>query len=112
MALDPLPGEISGKVIGARRAELAAAVGPPPGVVGLVPGQDGPQMPFAEDQHPVGDLLAGGEHEPFRMKVRSWAPRRDLHHLDAGIGRMASKAVVNCPARSRDKESEVGGAVT
>ena len=42
MALDPLPGEISGKVIGARRAELAAAMGPPPVVVGLVPGQDGP----------------------------------------------------------------------
>ena len=49
MALDPLPGEISGRVIGARRAELAAAMGPPPVVVGLVLGQDGPQMPFAED---------------------------------------------------------------
>ena len=45
MALDPLPGEISGRVIGARRAELAAAMGPPPVVVGLVLGQDGPQMP-------------------------------------------------------------------
>jgi hypothetical protein len=35
-------------------------MGPP----SVVLGQDRPQMPFAEDQHPVGDLLAGGEHEP------------------------------------------------
>ena len=43
-------------------------------------------MPFAEDQHPVGDLLAGGEHEPFRISVRLRAARRDLHHLDTGTG--------------------------
>jgi hypothetical protein len=24
-------------------------------------------MPLAEDQHPVGDLSPGGEHEPFRI---------------------------------------------
>ena len=45
MALDPLPGEIGDRVIGPRRAELAAAMGPPPVAVGLVLGQDGPQMP-------------------------------------------------------------------
>jgi hypothetical protein len=31
----------------------------------LVLSQDRPQVPFAEDQHPVGDLRPGGEHEPF-----------------------------------------------
>ncbi len=112
MALDPLPGEISGRVIGARRAELAAAMGPPPVVVGLVLGQDGPQMPFAEDEHPVGDLLAGGEHEPFRITVRSWAPRRDLHRLDTGIGQDGVKGRGELPGAVPDKESEAGGAVT
>ena len=78
MALDPLPGEISGRVIGARRAELAAAMGPPPVVVGLVLGQDGPQMPFAEDQHPVSDLRPRCEHEPLRERV---GRRRRLHPI-------------------------------
>ncbi len=26
-------------------------------------------MPFAEEEHPVGDLGAGGEHEPFRVSA-------------------------------------------
>jgi hypothetical protein len=51
--LDLLPGEVRDWVIGPRRAELTAAMGPPPVVMALVLGQDRPQMPFAEDQHPV-----------------------------------------------------------
>jgi hypothetical protein len=43
-------------------------------------------MPFAEDEHPVGDLGPGGEHEPFRVSVRARAARWDLHGLDAGAG--------------------------
>jgi hypothetical protein len=39
-------------------------MGAPPVVMSRVIGQDQPQMPFAEDQHPVGDLGPGGEHEP------------------------------------------------
>ena len=50
----------------------------PPVVVPLVLGQDRPQMPFAEDQHPVGELGPGGEHEPFRISV---APHRQLHPI-------------------------------
>ena len=68
------------------RAELAAAMGPPPVVAGLVLGQDRPQKLFAEDEHPVGDLGPGGEHEPFRVSVLARAARRDLHNLDAGVG--------------------------
>jgi hypothetical protein len=41
-------------------------------------------MPLAEDQHPVGDLGPGCEHEPFRIGIRSRAPGRDSHGLDAG----------------------------
>jgi hypothetical protein len=54
--------------------------------VGLVPGQDCPQVSFSEDQHPVGGLGAGGEHEPFRVGVRPGASGRNLHGLDAGVG--------------------------
>ena len=85
MALDPLPGEISGRVIGARRAELAAAMGPPPVVVGLVLGQDGPQMPFAEDQHPIGNFGPGDEHEPFRVSVASHRQRHPVRMIGTGV---------------------------
>jgi hypothetical protein len=53
-ALDRLPGEVRNKVIGPRGAELAAPMGPRSVVMGLVLGQDRPQMLFAEDEHPVG----------------------------------------------------------
>jgi hypothetical protein len=46
--------------------------------MGLVLGQERSQVAFAEDEHPVGDLLAGGEHEPLRMTV---APHRQLHPI-------------------------------
>src|ERR1035438_1776090 len=55
-AIDPLPGEVGDRVIGPGRAEFAAAMGSPSVVVPGILGQDQPQGPFAEDQHPVGDL--------------------------------------------------------
>ena len=58
-------------VVGPGRVELAAAMGSSSVAVGLVLGQDRPQMSLAEHQHPVGDLRLGGEHEPFRMSVRA-----------------------------------------
>jgi hypothetical protein len=76
--LDPLMAEVRDRVIGPGRAELLAAVGPPPVVVCRVLGQDRPQMPLAEDQHPVGDLGPGGEHEAFRVCV---GRRRRLHRM-------------------------------
>jgi hypothetical protein len=44
--------------------------------MGLVLGQDRSEMPFAEDEHPVGDLCPDGEHEPFRVGV---GPHRQRH---------------------------------
>src|SRR5207344_569563 len=85
-ALDLLPGEVSKGMVRAGRAELPAAVGAPSVVVGLVPGEDRFQMSLAEDQHPVGDLGPGGEHEPFRISVRARASGWDLHGCDAGAG--------------------------
>ncbi len=81
-ALDLLLGEAGGRVAGPGRAELAAAMGSPSVVVGLVLGQDQPQMPLPDDQHPVCGLCPGGEHEPFGIGVRPGASGRDLHGLD------------------------------
>jgi hypothetical protein len=39
-------------------------------VVGLLPSQDRLQVAVTEDQHPVGDLRPGGEHESFCVGVR------------------------------------------
>jgi len=43
-----------------------------------VPGENRPQVPFAEDQHPVGDLGPGGEDEPSGVSV---GQRRQLHPI-------------------------------
>lgn len=43
-------------------------------------------MSFAEDEHAVGHLAAGGRDEPFRRRVRPRALRGDLAHGHAGIG--------------------------
>ena len=43
-------------MVRAGRAELAAVVRAPPVVLGLALGQEGPQMPLAEDEHLVGDF--------------------------------------------------------
>ena len=43
-------------------------------------------MAFAEDQHPVGDLGPGGEHEPLRVGIRLRASRRDLDYFYACVG--------------------------
>jgi len=84
-ALDPLGGEVGEWVVGPERPELAASMRAPAVVMGRVPGQDGSQVPLAEDQHPIGELGPDGEHEPSGITVRSRDPRRDLHGLDPGI---------------------------
>ena len=61
-------------------------------------------MPFAEDQHPVGDLGTGGEHEPFRVSVRARAAGRDLHGLDAGSGQDGVKRRGELPGPVTDQE--------
>ena len=49
----------------------------------LVLGQDRPQVPLAEDEHLVGDLGPGGEHEPFCVGV---APHHQLRSPIRVIG--------------------------
>ena len=57
-------------MVGPGRAELAAAMGPSSVVVPGILGQDRPQVPFAEDQHPVGDFGPDGENGT--RSGRSW----------------------------------------
>ena len=59
---------------------------PPPVVVGAELGEDGPQVPLAEDQDAVGELGSGGQDEAFGEAVCSRTARRDLHDVDPGAG--------------------------
>ena len=63
-------------MVGPGRPELAAAVRASSVVVAAVLGENRSQVPFAEDQHPVGDLGPGGEDEPFGVSV---GPHRQQH---------------------------------
>ena len=104
--------EVNDGVVGPGRPELSAAMGAPPVVVGRIVGQDQPQMPFAEDQHPVGDFGPGCEHEPFRISIRARASWRDLHGLDTSIGQDCVKRCGELPGPVTDQESEARGAIT
>ena len=110
-ALDPLMGEVGDGVVGSRRVQLTAAVGSSSVVVGLVLGQDRLQVSFAEDQHPVGDLGPGGEHEPLRESVRARASGWDVHGLDVGGGEDRVERIGELPGGVADQEVELRGAV-
>ena len=73
-------------MIGAWRTKLECSVWPSAVVVGAVLGEDGPQVPFAEDQDAVGEFGSGGQDEAFGEAVRSRTSRWDLHGVDAGAG--------------------------
>ncbi len=81
-------------------------------VVALILRQDQLQMPLAEDQHPVGDLCPGGEHEPFRISVRARAAGRDLHGLDTGPGQYCAERLGELSGPVADQEPEACGAIT
>ena len=69
-------------------------------------------MPFAEDQHPVGDFGPGGEHEPFRVSVGARAAGRDLHGLDTSAGQDRAGRLGELPGPVADREPEARGALT
>ena len=83
-------------------------MGPSSVVVGHILGQDRPQTPLAEDQHPVSDLRPGGEHEPFRARTSG----RNLHGLDTSIGQDCVKRCGELPGPVTDQEPEARGAIT
>jgi hypothetical protein len=79
--------------------------------VARVIGQDGPQVPRADDQHPVGDFGPDGAHEPLCKGIRPWTSRRDLHHFDADVCQDRVERCGELPGAVADQEPEVGGAV-
>ena len=72
-------------MVGPGRPELEAAMGAPSVVVGLVLGQAQQQMPFAEDQHPIGNFGPGDGHEPFRVSVASHRQRHSVRMIGTGV---------------------------
>jgi len=69
-------------------------------------------MPLAEDQHPVGDLGPGREHEPLRIGIRARATGRDLHGLDPGVGQDCVERLGELPGPITDQVLEIRGAIT
>jgi hypothetical protein len=69
-------------------------------------------MSLAEDQHRVGDLRPGGEHEPFRVSVHARTSGRDLHGLDTSVGQDCVERLGELPGPVPDQEPEARGAIT
>jgi hypothetical protein len=89
------------RLVGSWRAKLPPAMRPVAVVVPGVHGEHVPEVPFTEDQHPVGDFGPGGEHEPLGVGVRPGTARRILRVSMPASASTVSKALVNRPARSR-----------
>jgi hypothetical protein len=104
---DSRPVETRSGMIGTWRTTLECSMWPAAVVVDAVPGEDGPQVAFAEDQDAVGEFGSDGQHEAFGEAVRSRASRRDLHRVDAGPGQDRVDEVVNWPARLRTRNRKV-----
>src|SRR5690349_9967562 len=71
--------------------------------------QDGPEVPWPGDQHPVGDLGPDGAHPAFGIGVRPRALWRDLHYLDPGIGERSVEGFGELPSPVPDQGPEPGG---
>ena len=89
-------------------AKVQGPVRPAAVVMADVLGQDYPQVPLAEDQHPIGAFGACRAYPPLGKGVRARCPRRDLGHL----GVVAREHVVEDPCELEvpiaDKEPERG----
>ena len=79
--------------------------------MGGVRGKYSAQVLLAEDQHPVGDLGADGQHEAFGEAVRARTPRRDLDHLDARVRQDRVERRRELPGPVADQEPKPGGVV-
>ena len=80
-------------------------------VVRRVSGEHPAQVSLAEDQHPVGELGADGQHEAFGEAVRARTPRRDLDHRDARVRQDRVERRRELPGAVADEEPIPGGAV-
>jgi hypothetical protein len=84
---------------------------PPPVVVRAVPGKDGPQVAFAEDEDAVGELGSGGQDESLGEAVRSRTSRWDLHGRYVGAGQDCVERCGELAGAVADEEPEGRGTV-
>ena len=91
--------------------QFQGSVGSPAVIVTGVLGKDVAQVPLTEDQHPVGDLGPGREHEPLRVGVRQGTPRLDLHDGHAGVGEDRVEGRGELPTPISDQDLKVVDAV-
>jgi hypothetical protein len=68
-------------------------------------------MTFTEDQQPVSDLGADGEHEPLREAIRAGTSGWDLDRIDTDISQDGIELGGELPGRVADQEPEVLGTV-
>ena len=61
-------------------------------------------MSFAEDQHPVGDLGPGGEHESFGVSIRARASGLNLRCGDANAGQDRVEGFGELPGAVADQD--------
>jgi hypothetical protein len=111
LASDPLLGKVRDGMIGAWREKPKRSMWPPAVVVGAVFGEDGPQVPFAEDQDAVGEFGSGGQDEAFGVAVRPGTSGWDLDGVDAAAGKDGVEGGGELAGAVGDEEPEAGGAV-
>jgi hypothetical protein len=110
-ALDPLVGQVTGWTVGSWRPKIEGLVRTSTVVVTGVFAKCPAEVLFAKDQHVVGDLAAGGEHEPLCVRVRPWAARWDLADGDAGAGQDGIEGIGELAGPVTDQDLELAGPV-
>jgi hypothetical protein len=108
-ASDSLLVKVRGGMVGAWWEKSLRPMWSPTVVMGAVLGEDGPQVPFTEDQDAVGEFGSGGQYESFGEAVRSRAAWRDLHGVDARVGQDGVERGGELAGPVADEEAECGG---
>jgi hypothetical protein len=80
-------------------------------VVGDVAVQHCSQVVLVDDEQAVGDFASDGADESFGVAVGSWAPWRDLHDGDAGVGQDGVEGGGELSGPVTDQEPEAVGPV-
>jgi len=106
-----LVGLIGGWTVGSHRLKIEGPVRTSAVVMTDVLVKCPAEVPFAKDQHAVGDLAPDGEHEPLRVRVRPRAAGWDLAHGDAGIGQYGLERIGELARLVTDQDRELVGPV-
>ncbi len=67
-------------------------------------------MSLSEDQHAVGEFGSDGSDESFGVAVGLWTPERDLHDMDAGVGKDGVEGCSELSGSVADQEPEAARA--